>query len=409
MEAQKAPDSAHPFVLHKGFLPEVKAEGDPANRTRRFTITDAGVDRDGDTVAIDGWKLANYKNNPVVLWAHDSHQLPVAKSLSIVLRDESLSSVAQFAMADENPFAEFVLRMIDGGYLKATSVGFIPEKWQFNEKRSSAYGPAVDFQTQELIEYSIVPVPSNPRALIDAKAKGIDISPLREWAERALDEWHDEKGLWLPRSAVEEALKVMSTKTIHASVAPADKWAHVDSQEAFDALTGEEKLELYYETLGQDTEKAQWSTAYINSLEDNCFAAIEAGGTKDDDGKTTPRSLRHYPHHPKGEGASGTGGTVDEAHLKNALARIGDSSNFQGGKAHLNAHAKKLGIGEDDGKAATVSAIKIPIELIGDADVIKQLVEMANRVKAEPMPPEHLDHVRKAHAACGDVDRKSVV
>jgi hypothetical protein len=140
----------------------------------------------------------------------------------------------------------------------------------------------------------------------------------------------------------------------------AEKWAKVRTATDYGLLPGLEKLELYYDLAAVDAlgrgitgtfrdrlmQLAEWSTAYINDLEDNCFADIEGGGTKDDQGKTTPRSLRHYPHHPKGEGSSGIGGTVDKAHLTNALARIADKSNFQGGSAHLEDHATKLGIGD---------------------------------------------------------------
>jgi len=38
---------------------------------------------------------------------------------------------------------------------------------------------------------------------------------------------------------------------------------------------------------------ASWTTAERNALPDSCFACIEAGGKKDSEGKTTPRSLRH--------------------------------------------------------------------------------------------------------------------
>ena len=39
------------------------------------------------------------------------------------------------------------------------------------------------------------------------------------------------------------------------------------------------------------------SSASINDLPDSDFAYIEPGGTKDSGGKTTPRSLRHFPIH----------------------------------------------------------------------------------------------------------------
>lgn len=62
-------------------------------------------------------------------------------------------------------------------------------------------------------------------------------------------------------------------------------------------------------------EKAVWSTKYINNLPDSCFAYIEPGGEKDDEGKTVPRSKRHLPYKDKD-------GKPDAAHVRNALARL---------------------------------------------------------------------------------------
>jgi hypothetical protein len=61
--------------------------------------------------------------------------------------------------------------------------------------------------------------------------------------------------------------------------------------------------------------KAVWSRAYINDLDDTAFLHVEPGGSKDDDGKTVPRSLRHFPvYDDKGK--------LDLPHLRNAIARL---------------------------------------------------------------------------------------
>jgi HK97 family phage prohead protease len=60
--------------------------------------------------------------------------------------------------------------------------------------------------------------------------------------------------------------------------------------------------------------KATWTTAYVNNLPDSAFALILPGGKKDEDGKTTPRSLRKLPHH-------NAEGDLDMPHLRNALSR----------------------------------------------------------------------------------------
>lgn len=72
-------------------------------------------------------------------------------------------------------------------------------------------------------------------------------------------------------------------------------------------------------------EKAVWSTAYKNDLPDSAFLYIEAGGKKDADGKTTPRSLRHFP-------VKDAGGKADIAHLRNAIAQASKAKNKDGEK-----------------------------------------------------------------------------
>lgn len=60
--------------------------------------------------------------------------------------------------------------------------------------------------------------------------------------------------------------------------------------------------------------RAVWSSAFVNDLPDSSFALIMPGGTRDADGKTTPRSLRKLPHHD-------SSGALDAAHVRNGLAR----------------------------------------------------------------------------------------
>ncbi len=61
-----------------------------------------------------------------------------------------------------------------------------------------------------------------------------------------------------------------------------------------------------------ETAKATISTADQNDAPDSAFAYIEPGGEKDADGRTTPRSLRHFY-------------IADAAHVRNALARAPQS------------------------------------------------------------------------------------
>src|SRR5206468_8387090 len=98
---------------------------------------------------------------------------------------------------------------------------------------------------------------------------------------------------------------------------------------------------------------AVWTTAYINDLPDSSFLYIEPGGTKDSDGKTTPRSLRHFP-------VRDANGAVDQAHVRNALSRIPQSNLSQAVKDAATAKAKRL-LDSNTPKSAA-------IEDVGDED-----------------------------------------
>jgi hypothetical protein len=88
-------------------------------------------------------------------------------------------------------------------------------------------------------------------------------------------------------------------------------------------------------------QRAEWTTSYINNLPDASFAVIEPGGEKDEDGKTTPRSLRHFPY-------KDADGKLDAPHVRNALSRLPQSTLSDELKAKalkvLQAAAEELGI-----------------------------------------------------------------
>jgi HK97 family phage prohead protease len=169
-------------------------------RDIKFVISTSAIDRDDDIIDVNGWDLENYKKNPVVLWGHDYGGLPVAQATSIGIEDDKLVAVDRFTPQDVNPFGYMVYRLVEGKFLRATSVGFRPRQYVFNDDHKG-----YDFSEQELLEHSIVPVPSNPEALMAASAQGIDLAPMKEFAETILDGGPDGNSvaLWLPKDTVE--------------------------------------------------------------------------------------------------------------------------------------------------------------------------------------------------------------
>ena len=177
-----APRHPIPETVHKQcFANEVKAL-DEADRTIRFRISTGDLDREKDVVDPRGWRTDEFMKNPVVLFGHDYKSLPVARALSLSADEHGLSMVAQFPTKDVYPFADTVYQMVKGGFLSATSVGFKPVKWNLEPERGG-----VTYHEQILLEASLVPVPANASALVEARALGIDTEPLRAWATKILE------------------------------------------------------------------------------------------------------------------------------------------------------------------------------------------------------------------------------
>jgi HK97 family phage prohead protease len=166
-------------LLRKEFISDIEMTED---RSIRFTITTGEPDRERDVIDPAGWDLSAFLKNPVVLFAHDYDSLPVAKATTVEQQGDKLIATAEFAPADLNPMAEQVFQMLKAGFLKGASVGFRPLTFEYNETRGG-----IDFREQELLEFSIVPVPANAQALMAAGLDGVDVEVMRGWAEKTLD------------------------------------------------------------------------------------------------------------------------------------------------------------------------------------------------------------------------------
>lgn len=147
-------------------------------RALRFTISTAAIDREQDRIALAGWDLANFRKNPVVLWGHDASRLPIGRAFDLRIEDAALKASVEFIPEDTpegGQFAESVYRLARQGFIAATSVGFRPVKWEYTREPSRGsedWFPGIDFEEQELVELSVVTVPANPEALIEAPGPG---------------------------------------------------------------------------------------------------------------------------------------------------------------------------------------------------------------------------------------------
>lgn len=199
-------------LIHDGAPDEVeyrreriKAAGDNPDKPKLllpYTISTEARDRDGDRIMVRGWRLKLYREtNPIVLFNHNASQLPIGRSARVwrEIREgqpSKLRAVAQFMNKEiDGGFAETIFRMAKGGFLPASSVGFIPRKYEKDplldemsdeERKQIPYYGGWQHKETELLEWSPVMIPSNPYALNEARSAGIDVAPYVVEAEKAL-------------------------------------------------------------------------------------------------------------------------------------------------------------------------------------------------------------------------------
>lgn len=141
------------------------------------TFTDKSVDSYGDTVEPTGVDLTTYRSNPLVLFGHDATKAEnvIGRAFNVRVQGNSVVGEIEFATAEVNPHAEVVWQLVNNRFLNAVSIGFEPLEYVASKSRPGG----IDFKRIRLREISIVPLPANANALIQARAAGIDVDRLR--------------------------------------------------------------------------------------------------------------------------------------------------------------------------------------------------------------------------------------
>lgn len=146
------------------------------------TISTSALDRQGDIVEPSGARLAQWKKNPVVLFAHRHDELPVGRGTDIRVESERIR--ARFAWLTGDPFAERVRNAWNAHVLNAASIGFLAHAYE-----PLPSGRGVKFTDWTLLEFSICPVQANPEAVRTLKQFGLgdDDEPVIEIADDSDD------------------------------------------------------------------------------------------------------------------------------------------------------------------------------------------------------------------------------
>lgn len=153
------------------------------SRIRRFVASTGTRDRCGDEIPPSAWDVKNYMRNPVVLYGHSYGSLPIGRATKVEVTDKALVVDVQFTTPEENIVGDQVMRLYDGGFLSAVSVGFRSKASEWIDRNDEEEAKRAKkepdtptgrrFTKVELLEVSCVPVPANPDARMQATKKGL--------------------------------------------------------------------------------------------------------------------------------------------------------------------------------------------------------------------------------------------
>lgn len=146
---------------------------DEAAREVDFVASTENIDGHG-TIIRQNFRFDRYDANPVVLWSHGRDfavpNLPIGQSVSHRVEGGKLMIKVRFATAKANPLAELCFQSVVERCLRGGSVRVRPGKVTYerhNDREVEVY------DENELIEFSLCPIPSNAETLAIARRLGI--------------------------------------------------------------------------------------------------------------------------------------------------------------------------------------------------------------------------------------------
>jgi phage head maturation protease len=185
------------------------------------------LDRDNEVIVPEGVNLDQYNLAPVLLFAHQWSATPIGSMQNTHNDGYGIKGVANFASTEK---AQDIFTLVKEGHLRTSSIGFIPT--EVVDQSNPLFTKLLEFAlmnwgefTKEdarkverfitrgiMLENSIVPVPANPDALIQAvHGKSLDPDLLRMMGI----EETEEKGvviqntIWIDSEEQDEVAEIM--------------------------------------------------------------------------------------------------------------------------------------------------------------------------------------------------------
>lgn len=138
------------------------------NREAEFVISTEAIDTYGTVFKVTGWDLKRYELNPIVCYGHrtwDGNPDMIIGISEVYIDGEQLIGKVRFETEDVNPIAEKIWKKVQNGTLRMASIGANPKRGHWGDEKLGEDKDVIYFDEQELLEWSIVPIGSNPDAL----------------------------------------------------------------------------------------------------------------------------------------------------------------------------------------------------------------------------------------------------
>ncbi len=179
---------------------EIKLDGEGFD----WVLSDMTLDRDMERMDPTGWDLKEYRKNPLVMWAHERWipAIGIIKNLKKPKEESGqLTGTVVFDESGTDPLSLMIASKVRAGILTKGSVGFRVKMIEILEDQRD--GTRLIHRKQELREFSIVNIPSNPSAQVQRMAK---LSELEDTFGILPEVLNEERGC-MPKTYISELLQ----------------------------------------------------------------------------------------------------------------------------------------------------------------------------------------------------------
>ena len=168
------------LIVHQ--IKSVKKETKEVEGKKIYTviISKEIEDRDGEIVDIQNMNTEEFMENSVILLFHNQYDFPVAKGIRMYGNpaEDGFEMLMEMVFQDVTEIARNAEALWDQGFLNTVSIGFLFEEYK-----------GVYLTGVKLLEVSIVPVPSNPKAqAVRTEEKRLTPEEIKKWEEHYKNE-----------------------------------------------------------------------------------------------------------------------------------------------------------------------------------------------------------------------------